>query len=104
LESRIREAVPKAIVRDPALWGSYCLSPLRVISSPRTIGADLIAELVQTHLDYQIDHQSAEGTWDPVWSWAGEYPESWARARLEWRGHLTLETLTQLREFGRVEA
>jgi len=103
LVARIRQTIPAAVVGDPARWNTYCLTPLRVIANPRTVGADLIAAQVRMHLDYQIDHQSAEGTWDPVWSWAGTYPEVWAQARLEWRGHLTLETLTQLRAFGRLQ-
>lgn len=103
LENRIREVIPKAVVGDSERWNSYCLTPLRVIRTPETIGADLVADLVQKHLDYQIDHQSTEGTWDPVWSWAGSYPEDWAQARLEWRGHLTLESLTQMKTFGRMD-
>lgn len=103
LENRIREVIPKVVIGDPERWNSYCLTPLRVIRTPESIGADLVADMVQKHLDYQIDHQSAEGTWDPVWSWAGSYPEDWAQARLEWRGHLTLESLTQMKAFGRIE-
>ena len=32
------------------------------------------------------------------------YPEVWEQAKLEWRGHLTLEAVTQLDAFGRIEA
>jgi hypothetical protein len=103
LDSRIRQVIPSVVVGDPERWGSYCLSPLRVISTPETIGADLIADPVKMHLDYQIDHQSADGTWDPVWSWAEAYPESWRKALQEWRGHLTLKTLMQLSAFKRIE-
>lgn len=92
-----------AVVGDPERWDSYCLTPLRAIRTPETIGADLVADMFQKNLDYQIDHQSPEGTWDPVWSWAGSYPEAWAQARLEWRGHLTFESLTQLKMFGRID-
>ncbi|MDD1772306.1 MAG: hypothetical protein LUQ09_05235 [Methanomassiliicoccales archaeon] len=103
LESRVREVVPVAVVGDPERWNTYCLSPLRIIDTPETLGAELIADKVQIHLNHQIENQSEEGTWDPVWSWAGAYPDDWARARLEWRGHLTLRTLMQLRAFRRME-
>ena len=63
----------------------------------------LIGDDVQAHLDYQIDHQTPEGTWDPVWTWGDFYPEVWPQARQEWRGHLTLETLTSLQAFGRIQ-
>lgn len=104
LKARIREAIPAVVVRDPAKWSSYCITPLRIVPSPQSFGAELIHDELQRHLDYQILQQTPEGTWEPVWSWEGAYPEVWAQAQLEWRGRLTLETLTQLNAFGRIEA
>jgi hypothetical protein len=75
-----------------------------VAPSPHSLGAELIWEDLQVHLDYEIDHQSPAGTWDPTWTWGNSYPEMWEQAKLEWRGHLTLETLTALRVFGRMTA
>lgn len=103
LKTRIREAIPAVVVRDPAEWGSYGITPLRAVASPKALGADLIQDELQRHLDYQIAQQTPEGTWDPVWSWGENYPDAWAQARLEWQGCLTLETLTQLDAFGRIE-
>jgi hypothetical protein len=104
LEARIREAIPTVVVRDSTQWDSYCITPLRIVPSPQSLGADLIHDELQRHLDYQITGQTPEGSWDPVWSWGGTFPEVWAKAELEWRGHLTLETLTQLKAFARTEA
>ena len=39
LENRIRDVIPKVVVGDPARWNSYCLTPLRAIRTPETIGA-----------------------------------------------------------------
>ena len=103
LKARIREAIPAVVVRDPAKWESYCITPLRVVPSPQSFGADLIQDELQIHLDYQIAHQTPDGTWDPTWSWGKSYPEVWEKAKLEWCGHLTLEAVTQLRAFGRIE-
>jgi hypothetical protein len=64
--------------------------------------ADLLDAALQKHLDYQIANQSLEGTWDPVWTWGDTFPDAWQQARQEWRSHLTLETLTSLRAFGRL--
>jgi hypothetical protein len=104
LLSRIRGVVPSAVSRNPKEWGSYCISPLKIAPSPQSPVADLLWDDLQAHLDYQIDHQTPEGTWDPVWSWGDFYPDVWEEAKLEWRGHLTLETLTALHAFGRIEA
>ncbi len=71
-------------------------------TSPRSIVADLLAEDLQMHLDYQIEHQTPQGTWEPTWSWGKFYPETWEQAKQEWRGSLTLDTLTTLRAFDRI--
>jgi len=104
LEARIRAAIPSVVVRDSTQWDSYCITPLRIVSSPQSLGADLLHDELQRHLDFQITRQTPEGAWDPVWSWEGTYPEVWANAELEWRGYLTLEAVTQLNAFGRIEA
>ena len=103
LQTRIQKAIPAAVDRDLAKWSSYCVTPLNIVPTPNSLGADLIKDELQMHLDYQIAHQTPEGTWDPTWSWGNAYPEVWEQARLEWRGHLTLEAVTQLRAFGRIE-
>ncbi len=102
LEARIGVSLPEVVVRDPDRWDTYCLTPLRVIPSPETPGAELIWSALQRHLDYQIAHQTPAGSWDPTWTWGDVYPEAWARAKTEWRGQLTLETLMQLDAFGRL--
>ena len=104
LKTRCQKAIPLAVVSDPALWSSYCATPLRIVRSPKSIGADLIQDEIQMHLDYQIALQTPEGTWEPAWSWGDSYPEVWKQAKVEWRGLLTLEALTDLHSFGRIEA
>ena len=65
--------------------------------------ADLLQDDLQAQLDYVIDRQTAQGTWEPTWTWGDFYPQVWEQAELEWRGHLTLETLTSLHAFGRIK-
>ena len=100
LVARIRQAIPRVVVRDPTNWSTYCITPLRAVPAPDSIGADLIEAELQQNLDFLIDQQSPEGTWDPTWTF--EYPPEWAVARQEWRGILTLEALTTLKAFGRL--
>ncbi|MBI5305372.1 MAG: hypothetical protein HY868_24795 [Chloroflexi bacterium] len=103
LVARIRAAIPTVVVRDPAKWSAYSLNPLKIAPTPQTFGSDLIWDDLQTNLDFAIENQTAEGTWEPTWMWSGAYPEAWEQAKLEWRGHLTLEMLTMLRAYGRLE-
>jgi hypothetical protein len=99
---RIRAVVPSAVSQDPGEWDSYCILPLKVAPAPSSPVADLIADALAAHLEYQIEHQGPKGTWDPVWTWGEAYPAAWQQARQEWRGHLTLEALTSLRAYGRL--
>lgn len=102
LLARIRCVVPDVVSTDPGEWDTYCIRPLKVAPSPQSAVADVIWDVLQEELDYQIEHQTPEGAWDPVWNWGDAYPESWEQARREWCGHLTLETLTSLRAFDRM--
>ena len=103
LVTRIRAAVPAVVCRDPQQWASYSAAPLKIVRSPHAVGADLLADALAEHLDYTIDGQTDEGTWEPNWTWGEFYPEVWPQARREWRGEITLATLTMLRAFGRIE-
>jgi hypothetical protein len=100
---KLRAATLEVVSQNPDEWGTYCASPLKIAPVPQSVVADLLEPALQRHLDYQIEHQTPEGTWEPVWSWGASFPDAWHQARQEWRGHLTLETLTSLKAFGRLE-
>jgi hypothetical protein len=95
--------VPAVISRDPAEWAAYSIQPLKVAPHPQSPVADLIWEELESNLDQRVTTQAADGGWDPNWTWGDHYPEAWMQARREWRGHLTLETLTILRAYGWIE-
>jgi hypothetical protein len=103
LKACIREAIPEVVVRDPERWDTYCIKPLGIAPRPDALGADLLEEQLQVHLDYKIAHQSLQGTWDPTWSWGENFPDAWAQARREWQGIMTLESLSQLKAFNRLQ-
>jgi hypothetical protein len=102
LMPRLRALTARIVCRDAQDWSGYCPTPLKIAPSPDAATADLLGDDLQTHLDYVIDHQTPEGTWEPTWTWGDFYPQVWKVAKREWRGHLTLETLSSLRAFGRV--
>jgi hypothetical protein len=101
LVARIRTAIPEAVERDPAAWSTYCVTPLRAVPHPDSIGADLIAPELEANLDWLVEQQRPDGAWDPTWDYV--YVGEMAAARTEWRGILTLEALTKLQAFGRIE-
>jgi hypothetical protein len=103
LSKKIRSITPNIVTRESKKWSSYSIPPLKVAPAPRSIVRDLLEQDIQRHLDFQIDHQTTEGSWDPVWSWGEHYPEAWEQARREWQGILTLDTLTSLKGYGRID-
>lgn len=106
IKNRLRplfeKAMPSAVERDPNNWHKYCTPPLWIAPLPNSAFADLLAQDVQNHLDYQIDHQTDSGTWEPFWTWGNDETGAWETAKKEWTGHLTLETLTSLKAFARI--
>jgi hypothetical protein len=103
LMPRLRDLALAVVSRDPQEWAKYCAPPLKIAPSPQSSVADPLWEDLQAHLDYQIDHQTPEGSWEPNWTWGEFYPEVWPQAELEWCGEVTLETLTALQAFGWIE-
>jgi hypothetical protein len=103
LVPRLRILSRKFVSCDPQEWGGYVATPLKVAPTPDSLVADELRAGLEMYLDYQIDHQTPEGTWEPTWTWGDFYPNVWEQVKLEWRGTLTLEVLTALQAFGRIE-
>ena len=96
------QAAQRLVSRDPGSWWSYGLQPVTVARRPESPLHHLFADVVHANLDVLIEQQGEDGEWSPAWSWDG-YPEAWVGARREWQGVLTLEALTTLRAYGRIE-
>lgn len=96
------EAALRSVVRDRDAWWGYVLQPLSVAPRPDSPLHHLFADVVHANLDVVLEQQGEDGAWAPAWSWEA-YPEAWQRARREWQGILTLERLTTLRAYGRIE-
>ena len=104
LHDCLARAIRATVVFDDAAWSGYGLMPLAVAPSPTAaFAADLpdLRDAVERNLDYEITQQADDGSWLPAWSWADDYPDAWATARVEWQGVLTLKTLRSLHAWGR---
>jgi len=99
--NRLQPIVTRVVERDPAKWSGYTLKPLWIARSPRSPFYPFLRDAVAANLDYEIEHQAADGSWLPNWDWGAAHPDVWPIARREWQGMLTVETLTWLRAFGR---
>jgi len=102
VRARMRELARANVSRDPSTWTSYCAKPLKLAPTPDSPLAECLVSEVALNLDWEIDQQAADGSWQPNWTWQGLYPEVWPVARREWQGELTLRTLRSLRAWGRL--
>ncbi len=102
LIEKLTPLVDKLVVKDPGEWEGYSLAPLELVDAPDAPFADLLAESVAQHLDFEIAHQQDNGSWQPKWTWGGMYPETWPQAKEEWAGVLTVKTLNILKNFRRL--
>ena len=102
LEPFLMEVADAVVARDPDDWSSYSAPPLKLAPTPLSLLADLLADDLRVHLDYLIDQQKMDGTWEPTWNWGEFYPAVWVQTKEEWRGILTLDMLISLRAFGRL--
>lgn len=96
------ETGPKLVDRDPAAWSGYSAKPLKLAPRADSVLAEALAEDIARNLDFEIESQREDGSWAPNWSWNGAYSQDWERARLEWQGVLTRESLASLRSYGRL--
>jgi hypothetical protein len=95
--------VDRAVVKDPALWGQYGLTPLHLVEGPDSPLMGPLADVVSAYLDHEISRHAGDGIWQPPWTWYGMYPEAWPQARQDWSGYLTVRMLAILKRFGRLE-
>lgn len=103
LMARLAPVVVRLVVKEPAEWTKYVLTPIEVVDSPASPFADLLADSLTGNLDFEIAHQAENGAWAPKWSWGGRHPEVWEQAQADWSGVLTVRMLKILKEFGRLE-
>lgn len=98
----LKRRAPAAIVTDPAAWMGYGVRPLWAVSGPESPLMDSLSEAVNAQLDFEIEQQTADGSWHPFWEW-GRYEEEWKTAKVEWQGQLTVKLLRSFKAFGRIE-
>lgn len=103
LRSKLTPLVKDAVALTPNQWRGYSLRPLQVVDSPDSSFMAEYAEAVSENLDFEIESQNRDGSWSPAWSWGDAYPEAWNQARKEWSGIITVNELTILKKFDRIE-
>ncbi|RIW34009.1 hypothetical protein D3H55_10455 [Bacillus salacetis] len=100
IEEKLKKAVRKITKLNPGDWEGYGMKPLQAADSPASPFFPLLKDEVKENLHYEMEKLREAGYASPNWSWFGKYEEEWVHAEKDWQGHLTVELLKTLKEFG----
>ncbi len=104
IRTKLLCAIPQLVETDPSKWIDYVVTPLEIAPNPGAMLADAVDRTaIDANLDYLIDTQLADGAWPIPWSWADNYPEAWAQAERDWKGHHIVRDLCVLQAYSRIE-
>ncbi|WP_226657710.1 hypothetical protein [Pseudalkalibacillus hwajinpoensis] len=92
-----------SIIDPPEKWNQYGVQPISLADSIQSPFAKELNQELDVNLDYLIEKQLDNGSWEPSWSW-GQFEDQWEVAKREWQGVLTVQNLITLSKFGRIES
>jgi hypothetical protein len=102
--TRLRQAIPYSVERDPEAWAAYSLQPLDVAPAPAAeLASALDPSLIEANLDSWIEQLPPDELWPIPWNWAFVDAAAWAQAQRDWQGHLAVQRLRVLQAYGRIE-
>ncbi|WP_341347294.1 hypothetical protein [Paenibacillus sp. FSL H3-0469] len=101
LQEAFKVQSARLISRDEGNWNGYGCRPSAFIHSPHSPGYAELGGLLHRELDYLLETRNTAGVWELTWSWEG-YEREYAISENWWKGHIVIENLRLLREFGRM--
>jgi len=94
---KLKEALNICVEKDKDKWDEYTLQPIQVVQSPTSMFFPYFEHVIDDNLQFIINSQTERGSWEPSWSWFGQYEDTWEIAKVEWEGVLTLGNLRVLK-------
>ena len=98
---KLRRGVHLVTGDSPDDWEDYGGRPLWFATTPASLLTAELAISIPIQLDYEIEKQTSDGSWQPNWKW-GQYEDEWPLAKVEWAGYLTLRNLLILKAWDRL--
>lgn len=95
----LKPLVISTVACNPLDWDNYGLTPLTIITSPKSVFYPELKSLVSTNLEYLSKKQTKKGYWSPSWDWEFVSKEDWAKAEKDLRGIITLNNLILFKNF-----
>lgn len=92
-----------SLIDPPEQWEKYGVQPVALVDSLQSPFAKKLNQELDVNLDYIIEKQLDDGSWEPNWAW-GQFEDQWEVAKREWQGILTVQNVITLSKFGRIES
>jgi hypothetical protein len=92
--------IHSAISHDP---NDEHFPALELAPTPKSLLAAPLTERIGPAADAVIASQQEDGGWLFFWDWSFVDAKAWAKAKRDWRGSLTRDTIEALKAWGRVE-
>jgi hypothetical protein len=96
---KLKESLKICVEKDKEKWREYTLQPIQVVQSPTSMFYPYFEDVIEENLKFILEIQTEKGSWEPTWSWFGQYMDTWETAKVEWEGVLTLGNLRTLKSF-----
>jgi len=90
LEQLMRQSVGELSPNDPHV--NY----LALVPQPGSFLAATLAQQFDAHIEKVLQSQADDGSWDPWWQWRDVSESEWQKAKREWSGVITRETISTL--------
>ncbi len=97
----LRARLNSSLCYDIKKYNTYVFTPLSAFESPNDPLYDIFRNQIEENLDYLVDSQNADGSWDVTWHW--DRDEHIFDKQLPYiTAHITLENIIKLKAFNRI--
>jgi hypothetical protein len=100
----LKEYLDHQVMKTKEEWLGYGVTPLTFVESQKSIAFPMIdLNIIEENLDFLIESQNKDGSWNPTWPEAAYDKEHWVTAKPAWQGILTLKYCRILADFNRID-
>lgn len=97
----LRPRLNNELCYDISKYNTYVLTPLQVFESPDDPLYDIFRNQIEENLDYLIESQNKDGSWNVPWDWQRD-EHIFDKQLPKIAAYITLENIKRLKEFARL--
>lgn len=99
VQEKLTQLTYASIATSKESWLTYGVKPLWVIHDKQDSAYAACSAAVSQNIQFEFDQQREDGSWNPNWTWGGQFEEDWPDALKDIKSILTLENLMTLKRW-----